>query len=122
MIGKHQLALSAKHFQARDGVFGAFDFDIHGASAGVERGIQDPELVFDAAVEFSVILMAAAGGQNGAFRMRGEKLADDGDALFRRGQIVEAELEEAFAGVRFAARVFHELQRVWKAHGDADPR
>ena len=66
--------------------------------------------------------MTAAGGQNAAFRMRGEKFANDRDALFGRGQIVEAEFEEGFAGVRFAARVFQQLLRVWKAHGDADPR
>jgi hypothetical protein len=54
--------------------------------------------------------------------MRGEKLADEGYALFGRGQIIETELEKAFAGVGFAARVFQQLGRVWKAHGNADPR
>ena len=44
-------------------------------------------------------------------RMRGEKLADDRDALFGRGQVVEAEFEEGFAGVRFAPRVFQQLLR-----------
>ncbi len=122
VIRKHQLAFSAQRLQARDGILGAFDFDVHGASAGVECGVQNPDLVFHAAVEFSVILMAPAGGQNAAFRMRGEKLADDGDALLGRGQVIQAELEEGFAGVGFAARVFQQLLRVGKAHGDADPR
>ena len=91
-------------------------------SAGVDRGVQNADLVFHAAVELSVILMAAAGGQNAAIGMRGEKFADGGDALFGSGQIIEAKFEEGFARVDFPARVFQQLLCVGKAHGDADPR
>ena len=121
MIGEQQHALAAQRLQARDGVLGAFDFDVHGARARVQRGVQDADLIFDAAVEFSVILMAAAGGQDAAIRMRGEKLADHRDALLGSRQVVQAEFEKGFSRVDFAARIFQKLLRVGKAHGDANP-
>ena len=66
--------------------------------------------------------MAAAGGQDAAIGMRGEKLADDGDALFGSGQVVQTEFEKGFSRVHFAAGMFQQLLRVGKTHGNANPR
>ena len=121
VVGKHQLAFAAQRFQARAGIFGAFDFDVHGTGASVQRGVQDADLILHTAVEFSVILVAAAGGQDTAIRVPGEKLADDGDAVFGGGQIVQTKFEKRFSCVDFTARVFQQLLRVGKAHGNANP-
>jgi hypothetical protein len=69
-----------------------------------------------------VILMAAAGGQDTAIGMCGEKLADNGDALFGSGQVVKTEFEKGFSGVNFPACMFQQLLRVGKTQGNADPR
>ncbi len=122
VVGQHQLAFSAQHLQARDGVLGALDFDVHGAGACVQGGMQNADLILHAPVEFSVILMTAASGQDAAIGMRNEKLADDCYALFGRGQIVQTEFEKGFPRVNFTARVLQQLLRVGKAHGNADPR
>jgi hypothetical protein len=122
VIGKNHLAFSAQCFQTRDAILGTFDFYVHGASAGVQRRVQNSNLIVHAAVEFSVILMAAAGGQQAAIGMRGEKFADGGNALFGSGQVIQAEFEKRFPGVDFAARVFEQLLRVGEAHGYADAR
>ncbi len=122
MVRKHQLAFAAQRFQPWDRILGALDFDVHGPSTRVQRRIQNPNLILYAAVESPVILMAAAGSQDAAIGMRGEKLANDRDTLLGSGQVVEAEFEKRFARVDFAARVLQQLLRVGKSHGDTDPR
>jgi hypothetical protein len=69
-----------------------------------------------------MILVAAAGGQDTAIGMRGEKLPNDGDALFGRSEVVKTEFEKGFSGVNFAACMFQQFLRVGKTQGNADPR
>ena len=58
--------MPAQRLQAVGGIFGAFDLDVHGLRAGIDGGFQDADLLFDAAVEFAVVLVAPAGGQDGS--------------------------------------------------------
>ena len=51
-----------------------------------------------------------------------EKLANDRDALFGSGKIIQTEFEKGLSRIDFAARVFEQFLRVGKTHGDADPR
>ena len=58
------------------------------------------DLIFDAAVESAVILMTPAGGENGAAGMVFGDGAEDGESLFRLGEVIEPEFEEGFVGFR----------------------
>jgi hypothetical protein len=116
----YQLRLGSQEGQVGCGVFGAFDFDIHGAGASLNSCIQDSELFGDAAVVTAMILMAPAGGEYGAFGILVEELADGAGALHWLRQVVEAELKEGFARVNFCAGVTEQLIYRWEPERDAN--
>ena len=122
VIRKQHVGVGAEGFQARSAIFGAFDFDVDGFGAGGDGGFENSHLLFDAAVEAAHVLVAAAGGEDGAVGVARQKLADGGDALFGLRQVVQAEFEEAFAGFVFTARVRQQRLGVGKTEGDADAR
>ena len=122
MIGEQDVGVGAEGFEARSAVFGAFDFDVDGLGAGGDGGFEDAQLFFDAAIEAAHVLVAAAGGEDGAVGVTREEAADGGDALFGFGQVIQAEFEEAFTGFVFTAGVRQQGLGVGKAEGDADAR
>ena len=54
-----------------------------------------------------------------ALRARNLRMARD--ALFGRGQIIQAEFEEALAGVEFLARMGQQRFGFGESEGDANP-
>jgi hypothetical protein len=83
--------------------------------------LKNPDLFLDAAVVAAVILMAPAGGENGAAGVGFEELGDGADAVFRVGKVVETELEKSLAGVVFLCSFTDECGRIREAQGDTDP-
>ncbi len=68
--------------------------------------IEQRKLLFDAAVESPVVLMAAAGGEDDAVGKAFQEAADGGGALRRLIEKIQAEFKESFAGLRLrVARV-----------------
>ena len=88
--------------------------------ARVARRFQHANLLLDAAVKPSVILPAPAGGQQHAVGMARQELANGRHAALRKRQIVQAEFEEALAGLVFQAGVAQQRFHVFEAKGDAD--
>ena len=66
------------------------------------------QLLFDAAVEASAILMAAAGSEDDDLRESLQESADGGGAFDRLIEKIEPELEKSFASLGFAPRVFQQ--------------
>ena len=65
-----QLSAAAKRVQFGADAFGALDLhDRPRCAPASTASSRIADLLFDAAVEFAVVLMAAAGGQNDALRM-----------------------------------------------------
>jgi len=93
----------------------------HGLGAGFGAGLEYADLILDAAVVAAVILVAAAGGQDGAPGVTLENRPNHVDTLFRAVQVIQAELEERFAGCGFAVGVLEKLSWVGNAEGDANP-
>jgi len=60
---------------------GAFDFDVHGVRAGFAGGIQNLQLLLDAAGEAPLVLTAAAGGQNRTVGRACQELSKDRDSF-----------------------------------------
>ena len=81
VIGDQQVSAAAQGFHALHAIFGAFDFDVDGFRSGVDRGFENAQLFLDTAVVAAMILMAAAGGEDGAIGVAREEFADRGDAL-----------------------------------------
>jgi hypothetical protein len=68
MVGDDHLGAAPKLIDTIRGGFGGFDLDVDGMCAAADRNLENRELFLDAAVEFAVILMAAARCENEAFR------------------------------------------------------
>jgi len=66
--------------------------------------------------------MAAAGGEHPTFRVFAKKIADELDAGFGIGEIIEAELKKSLAGGGLAAGVFEQAGGIGEAEGDTDSR
>ena len=120
MPGDDQLRGRAQRRAAIRHHLGGFDLDIDGARSILNREIENTQLLLDAAVEFAVVLMAAAGGEDGAVRIAFQKLRDGLGALNRIAQIVETEFEEVLAGLGFAAGLFEETRNVRQTERNAD--
>ena len=97
---------AAQTFELRRHMLGGFDFKVHGLGSGFERGFEDVDLFFNAAVKASAVLMPPACGEYRGVWILFEKLANGLDAIVGFGQIIEPELKKAlscfslFAGVR----------------------
>ena len=67
VIRKHERGAHAQCVEVAQSTFSALSISTSTrVRAGVDGGVEDPYLLLDAAVESAVVLMAAAGGQNGA--------------------------------------------------------
>ena len=93
-----------------------------GMSAVAHRQIEDGELLFNTAVEFSVVLVAPAGGEHRAIGKLLQKPGDDLSALGRIGKEIQAELQESLARLGFATRVIQQGRDVRQAQRDANAR
>ena len=122
MIREDQARVTAQGIETLGCVFRGLDLDVDGARTRVHGRMQDAKLIFDTAVEFSVVLMAAASCEDGAVGTGGEEFLYDCRTLLGRGEIVEPEFEQGFSTVGFAARGLQELLRIGETHGDADAR
>ena len=101
---------------------GGFDFHIHGLSPMIDGGVQNRQFVFDAALETSVVVMAAAGGEERRLWMRGEKRLDRGKTLFGLVEIIEPKLEERFPVLDFPFGMLQQGFDARQAKRDADFR
>ena len=81
---------------------------------------EDAELLLYAAVETSVILMPAAGGEQRAIGMALQELADRRDAVLGVRQIVQTKFEKAFARLVLRAGVVQKLVHGREPEGDTD--
>ena len=120
MVGNDHLGAAAELAQAILRRLGGFDLDIDGMRAAADRQLEDRELLLDAAVEFAVILVAAAGGQDDAFGKLLEKAGDRLRAFARVVQEVQAEFQEQFARLGLAPGVLQQGWNVWHAERNAD--
>src|ERR1019366_10188283 len=73
----------------------------------------------NAAVEFAVVLVAPAGGQEDAIRVLFEELWDGLRAFTGTAQVIQAEFKKNLAGLGFAAGVLQQCWNVWQAQRDA---
>src|SRR5262249_19204447 len=122
VVGDEDLGAAAELREAVLGGLGTFDFDIHGVGAVTHGQIQDGELLFDAAVEFPVVLVAPAGGQDRTF---GELIEEGGDGWGTATGVieeVEAEFEEGLSRRGLAPSVVQQSLDVWQAQRNANPR
>jgi hypothetical protein len=92
------------------GHFRRFDFDIDGVGAGGYGLIQNRQLFFDASIEFSVVLVAPAGGQNDAIGKLFQEAANGRSAFARFIQEIQAEFQENFARLGFSPGV---VEHCW---------
>ena len=83
---------------------------------------EDGELFLDAAVELAVILVAAAGGEDGAIREILKEFAERFGGLAGLFEVVETEFQESLARRRFAPGVVHQGWNVWQAQRYANAR
>ncbi len=86
------------------------------------RQVQNRQLLFDAAVEFAVVLVAAAGGQNNAVGELLQEAADRVRPLARMVQEIQAEFQENLAGLGLAPGVVEQCWNIRQAQRDADAR
>ena len=101
-------------------VFGALDFHVDGADAGVAGGLQNTDLLIDAAVKPSIILAAAAGGEQHTIGMARQELSNGRDAPLRKRQIIQTKLEEALPRLVFDTGMAEQCFHVLEAECDAD--
>jgi ABC-type transporter Mla subunit MlaD len=106
---------SAELLQTLGSRFGGFDFDVDGLRAVLDGQIEQRKLLFDAAVESPMVLVAAARGEDDAVGKAFQEAADGGGALRRLIEKVEAEFEEGFTGFGFAMRVFQQRGNIGQA-------
>ena len=104
------------------GRLGALDLHVHGLRAGRDGHVQHAHFFFDAAVEFAVVLVAAAGGQHDAVRILLQKAANGLCAALGVLQVVQAELQKRFARLGFPPRVLQQPIQIRKTQRDADAR
>src|SRR5581483_681162 len=81
---------------------------------------ENGELLLDAAVEFAVVLVAAAGRQDHAVRKLLEKRGDRLRPFTGVIQKIQTEFEEAFAGLGLAPGVLEQGWDVWHAERNAE--
>ena len=114
VIRDDDLRAPTKGVQLLGARFRALDFQVDSLRSRVHRKVEKAQLFLDAAIKFSLVLMAAAGGQDDAIAVLFQNFADDFDAAFWIFQIIEAEFKESFTRVGFAPRVFQQFGRVWE--------
>ncbi len=122
VIREHHERTPAKQLQFGRDVLRTLDFHIHGARSRGHRRFQNVDLLLDASVEPSFILVSPARRQNGALRMQAQEPPDRLDALRRVFQIVQPELEERFAGLDLAPGVLQKFLHIGETHRDANSR
>ena len=122
VIGNDDVGAGAKRLDAVRGNLRGLDFDIDGGGALIDGAVKDGELLFDAAVEFAVVLVAAAGGEDDAVGELIEEVTDGFGAAHRLIEEVEAEFKKGLAGLSFSTRVLEELGDVRQTQGDTDAR
>src|SRR5262249_43521386 len=99
--------------------FGGLDLDVDGMRAIAYGQIEHGKLFLNAAVEFAVILVTPAGGQEDAIRVFFEELRDRLRAFAGITQIIETEFKENLACLRFAAGVLKQCWNIWQPQRDA---
>jgi hypothetical protein len=82
-----------------------FDFDIDGLGSMADREVEYGQLLFNAAVEFPVILVTPAGGDYGQVGELFEEGTDGFGAFARMVQEIQAEFEECLTALSFAPGV-----------------
>src|ERR1700691_2078423 len=88
----------------------------------LDRQIENAQLLFDTAVEFAVILMAAACSENCAVRISMKKLRDGPRSEGRVAKVIETEFEKVLAGLGFPAGLFEQSGNVRQTERNADLR
>ena len=88
----------------------------------LDRKIENTQLFLDTAVEFAVVLVTAACGENGAIRIALQKIRDGPCPQSRIAQIVETEFEEVLACLGFAAGLFQKTCDVRQTERNANLR
>lgn len=121
MPGNDELGTRAQLSAAVRDNFRGFDFDIDGARPAVNGEAENAELIFNAAVELAVILMAAAGGEDSAVGIALQEIRNGVGAGNGIGQVIETELEKVFAGFRFAAGLFEQAGDIGKTKRNTNP-
>ena len=104
------------------GAFGAFDFDVDGTGAVADGRFEDANLLLDRAVKAAVVLVPAAGGEDGNVGIGLEKAGDGGGAGGRIREVVETEFEKTLAAFDFSAGVLEQFFNRGQPEGDADLR
>ena len=123
VIGDDDLGAAAELTQPFLGDFGGFDFDIDGVRAVAHGEIEHRELLFDAAVELAVVLMAAAGGQDDAVGKLFQEAADGLGALGRAGPGSPGGIQGRFSPASASRRACSSsVGNVWQAQRDTDAR
>ena len=112
MPGNDQVGSTAQLGAAVRHQFRRFNFHVHRTRAVLNTKIENFELFFNAAVEFAVVLMAAAGGQNRAGGVTFEKLRDGAGAGHGVRQVVQTELQEVLAGLGFSPRLLEKTRYI----------
>ncbi len=121
VVGDQQVRVRPQRFHAFSRHFRAFDFDVHRLGARRDRQFENLDLFLDAAVEAAHILVAAAGGQDGAVGVPRQKSADGRDPLLGLGQVIQTKFEEPLARVVLADGVRQERLGFGKSEGDTNP-
>ena len=122
VIGNHHLRASAELAQPFRRNFGGFDFHVDGVGSAAHRQVQHGKLLFDAAVEPAVVLVAPAGGQQDAIRELFQKAANSRGAFSGVVQEIQAEFQKDLSRRGFAPRVVQKCWNVRQAQRDANPR
>src|ERR1700691_498868 len=86
----------------------------------LDRQIENAQLLFDTAVEFAVILMAAACSENCAVRISMKKLRDGPRSEGRVAKVIETEFEKVLAGLGFPAGLFEQTGNIRQTERNAD--
>jgi len=120
MPGNNQLGAGAEGGATIGRYFGGFNFDVDGAGAVLDGEVEDAQLLFDAAVEAAVILVAAARGDDCARRVFVEKRPYCLCRGRRIGHVIQPEFQEVFAGFHFAASLFEKPRYIRQAERDTD--
>ena len=102
--------------------FRGFDFDIDGLGAVAHREVENGQLLFDAAVESAVVLVAPAGGQNDAIGELFQEAANGLGPLAGLAQEVQAEFQKDLARLGFTPSVVQKCWYVRQAQRNADAR
>src|SRR5262249_8364266 len=108
VVGDDELGILAQSLRAARRQLGCLNFHVDGICARPHTGLPNPNLIFDAAVELALVLMAAASRQNGAAWMALDNRANHLNSLLWPAQIVQPKFEKRLAGSRFTVGGFEE--------------